>query len=129
MSSVKTYLNNTWLPTMDTLNKLAVEVKPKYFNGTEYVTSSVNQKVFLLSYADLFDNGDAREFTYTSKLSIFNKADDRICTNDSGDAVSWLLRSSKSNNYLDVITDKGYDGYGLNSIEYSVRPALWVTIS
>ena len=132
-SELRTYLNGNWLNDTNVLKEKAVQtdITTRVWNTDTFKTTQ--DKVFLLSEADLFgtyssgqSSPDARDYTYNSQVLVPN-VEMRKFTQVS---YCWL-RSPYSSNYIAAVTNAGDLTYGTMSQPYNnygVRPALWITM-
>ena len=132
-SELRTYLNGNWLNDTNILKEKAVQtdITTRVWNTDTFKTTQ--DKVFLLSEADLFgtyssgqSSPDARDYTYNSQVLVPN-IEMRKFTQVS---YCWL-RSPYSSNYIAAVTNSGDLTYGTMSQPYNnygVRPALWITM-
>ena len=125
---------NRWLKTKSTLNSKAYATTiytRQQVNSDDFVTSA-NQKVFLLSEADLFGTfrgGDAKpnDYTWGGKQLVSNESAVRSQLLSSS-ATTWLRSPSRVTGHVATLTAVGslskspYRGYG------GLRPALWITL-
>ena len=138
-STIQTYLNGTYLDGKTELNELvsATDIytaTPSNYNRDDMsasgYTKSENQKVFLLSEADVFGtaNGSAvasvaesYEYTTASKTQVASEI--------SNNGVYYWLRSPyKTNENVAIVTTDGDLGSTWCKMDRGVRPALWVNL-
>ena len=126
---------NTWLDSQSTLKELAQEytiyTRARY-NSRDFVTS-VNQKVFLLSEADLFGtfSGNAaqpNDYTYngTRLVAADNPVRSVLLSNN---ANCWLRSPSITTGIVAHVTTSGTLFNSLYNNSFGLRPALWIDLS
>ena len=130
-SELRTYLNNDWLDGKATLKEKAVQtdITTRILNTDTFNTTQ--DKVFLLSEADLFGTHsggqnptDSRDYTYNNQsLALYQS-----------------MKNSGNSNYLrspvktpdiavGVVSADGKQTWSLaNDDSYGIRPALWITM-
>lgn len=132
---------NGWLETKSTLNSKAYATTiytRQQVNSDDFVTSA-NQKVFLLSEADLFGTfrgGDAKpnDYTWGGKQLVSNESAVRSQLLSSS-ATTWLRSPHSNTNYVATLTTGGslssspYGSInGSPNVFNGLRPALWITL-
>ncbi|MBM6897886.1 hypothetical protein H9X86_11080 [Pseudoflavonifractor capillosus] len=125
----------TWLESQSTLKTLAQEytIYTRKSGSFEDFITSANQKVFLLSEADLFGTQDSKaplpnDYTYAGKQLV--TADNPMRTQLLSSEADYWLRSPHGGagcvSYINANETLGYS----NSYTYGdLRPALWITLS
>ena len=128
-SSVRTWLNGTWLNNQTTLKNNAINTTIKtrsQYNSSSFTTTT--DKVFLLSEADVFgtfNGGTAQADDYTYNGAQLQKAYD----NRNIGQYYWL-RSPRSNaNGVASVYYSGNSYHNHFTGTRCVRPALWVPSS
>lgn len=131
-SSIRSYLNSTFLNLIDSDIKSAVKtVKIPYTDGVSSTgsvasgESGLSAQAFLLSYTEVGFSGSSSANVEGAVLSYFNgtAASDRIGFLD-GTATEWWLRSPYSNGYVWYVNDSGQSGAAHVSFARGIRPAL-----
>ena len=134
-SEMQTYLNGDWL---NGKTNISAHVHPvtlttrNEWNVDTFETSE-DQKVFLLSEADLFgtQNGQtavAKDYTL-GKVGVIVPENMRVAQ-DNGQNWLWWLRSPRSyaNNVASVYSGGNAYGNYYNVTNIGVRPALWINL-
>lgn len=134
-SEMQTYLNGDWL---NGKTNISAHVHPvtlttrNEWNVDTFETSE-DQKVFLLSEADLFgtQNGQtavAKDYTL-GKVGVIVPENMRVAQ-DNGQNWFWWLRSPRGGTagVANVSFGGTADGYGYGSTSIGVRPALWINL-
>ena len=134
-SEMQTYLNGDWL---NGKTNISAHVHPvtlttrNEWNVDTFETSE-DQKVFLLSEADLFgtQNGQtavAKDYTL-GKVGVIVPENMRVAQ-DNGQNWLWWLRSPRySTNVVAVVSSNGNAiNYSFSSTSIGVRPALWINL-
>lgn len=132
-SEMRTYLNGTWLNNHATLKTAAVTTTLHTIQEyTSTATDETQDKVFLLSEADVFGTNNGRSVTNTN-LYTYNGAKltapgGSWSAKYNGSAHWWWLRSPRSSaGYLaDVYGIGDAANYHFSTTTGGVRPALWV---
>ena len=128
-SLLRTYLNETWLESTTVMKEKAIETEittRSQYDATDWITTK--DKVFLLSEADVFgtfnrtETTDARDYTYGNEALVPDL--DMIKS-----TPSWLRSPHTDTKYVAGVnsTSTGV-GYGTVTLNYGVRPALWVSL-
>ena len=141
-SKVRTWLNETYLNSLDTLKDCVLETDIKTrreFNVTgesddDWITTT--DKVFLLSEADLcgkFNNtttSDERDYTYGTSTLVPN-SEMRKDTSGTVRASYYWLRSPRTfkNHVSHWRTDDMGGNYNYDYPSNGVRPAMWIDLS
>lgn len=129
-SELRTYLNGDWLDGKATLKEKAVQtdITTRVFGTDDFKTTQ--DKVFLLSEADLFgtySNGqsspNAKDYTYNSQVLVPN-IEMRKFTQVS---YCWL-RSPYSSSDVALVGSNGTLGIDYPDNTLGVRPALWINL-
>ena len=130
-SELRTYLNSTWLDKQATLKEKAVQtdITTRVFGTDTFNTTQ--DKVFLLSEADLFGthsgnkpSPDARDYTYNNQVLVPNIEMRKFTGTNYA-----CLRSPYSSTYMAVVrSSNGTLFYGFPYTANGVRPALWITM-
>ena len=126
---MRTYLNETWLESTTVMKEKAIETEittRSQYDATDWITTK--DKVFLLSEADVFgtfnrtETTDARDYTYGNEALVPDL--DMIKS-----TPSWLRSPHTDTKYVAGVnsTSTGV-GYGTVTLNYGVRPALWVSL-
>ena len=129
-STIRTTLNGTWLESTTVLKEKAVETEittRSAYNATDWITTQ--DKVFLLSEADLFGTFNKTETSYAQDYTY----GDEIIVPDvnmiKSTSVYWLRSpryySAGNPGVADVGTAGTVSSSTYNS-SHGVRPALWV---
>lgn len=126
---LRTYLNGEWLNSTTLLKEKAVQTDiTTRVQGTDDFNTT-QDKVFLLSEADLFgtySNGqsspDARDYTYNSQVLVPNI--EMVISNN-----AFWLRSPYSSTHVMMVSGSGSLARSLPSDRGQVRPAMWVTLA
>ncbi len=134
-SEMQTYLNGDWL---NGKTNISAHVHPvtlttrKEWNVDTFETSE-DQKVFLLSEADLFgtQNGQtavAKDYTL-GKVGVIVPENMRIAQ-DNGQNCYWWLRSPRGNSSVVAVVNStgSANGYSYFTTTFGVRPALWINL-
>ena len=124
---------NRWLKNKSTLNSKAYATTiytRQQVNSDDFVTSA-NQKVFLLSEADLFgtfSGGDAKpnDYTWGGKQLVSNESAVRSQLLSSS-ATTWLRSPRSATTGVATLTAAGSLGPH-HGVYYGLRPALWITL-
>ena len=132
---LRTYLNDTWLPSKPTLNQYAVEttIYTREHNSSSSVYAETQDKVTLLTEADVFGTwagsaAEAKQYTL-GKEGIIVPEEMRIAQYD-GTADSYWLRSIQNNsvgNTAGSVTATGTLSNTVYDASIGIRPVLWVT--
>lgn len=125
---------NSWLKTKSTLNSKAYATTiytRQQVNSDDFVTSA-NQKVFLLSEADLFgtfSGGDAKpnDYTWGGKQLVSNESAVRSQLLSSS-AITFLRSPNFSARGVAGLLADGSLSYCYYDYSYGLRPALWITL-
>jgi len=140
-SSLRTYLNGTWLNGKATLKQYAqatsIQVRSSG-NSTSY-NAATSDKVFLLSEADVFGtenygrmSGNDIKKAYTPGVTSALKAPGGSWAATGGSYNIWWLRSPSVNTSggqrVAYVYADGTVNYGNALYTNGVRPALWVKI-
>lgn len=127
---------NTWLSSKVTLNSLAqpYTIYTRAQVGSEDFVTSSNQKVFLLSEADLFGTFNSaaakpNDYTFNGKQLVSNATavGKEILTG--GATASWLRSPGRSATSLASVTATGTLSFYSYSSSYGLRPALWINLN
>lgn len=142
-SSIRTYLNNTWLPTMPTLSRAAVETTIYTRENASYGDYKSSQdKAFLLSHADLtgkvgsFSPGclyDASDMDYTYNNAQLTSNTEILGFDKIGSIEKyWLRNEGEGGSVVYVLSSGSWGGTteysNANNMPVGVRPAMWVTL-
>lgn len=127
---------NTWLDSQSTLKELAQEhtiYTRAQYNSQDFVTSA-NQKVFLLSEADLFGTFNGRaaqpnDYTYNGTRLV--AADNPVrSVLLSSNANCWLRSPGSRTSYVAALAAGGsLSSSRYNSGGIGLRPALWINLA
>ena len=126
---------NTWLDSQSTLKDLAQEYTiytRAQINSQNFVTSA-NQKVFLLSEADLFGTFNVsaalpNDYTYNGTRLV--AADNPVrSVLLSSNANNWLRSPCDLTSLVGCVTTAGTLSAYSYTLSYGLRPALWITLS
>ena len=127
-SGLRTYLNGDWLDGKATLQEKAVQtdITTRIFRTDTFNTTQ--DKVFLLSEADLFGTHsygqtptDSKDYTYNGQVLVPNIEMRKSST------TCWL-RSPYSSTFVNVVYDDGTLSINNSYSTNGVRPALWITM-
>lgn len=127
---------NTWLGNQATLNSLAQPYTiytREQFNSENFVTSS-NQKVFLLSEADLFGTFNSaaakpNDYTFNGKQLVSNATDAGKEILTGGATASWLRSPRGRTLTVASVTATGTLTHYSYSSSSGLRPALWINLN
>ena len=129
-SEQRTYLNGDWLDGKATLKEKAVQtdITTRVYGTDTFNTTQ--DKVFLLSEADLFGTHsygqtptDSRDYTYKKQVLVPN-IEMRKFTQGS---YVWL-RSPCGSTCVNLVNYDGTLSSGGSTNVYSIRPALWIKL-
>ena len=132
-SELRTYLNGNWLNDTNVLKEKAVltTITTRVEDNEEWNTTE--DKVFLLSEADLYNTygcryspPDPKDYTYGDAQLVTNN-EMKKC----GDSGYTWLRTTSYDQYVILIYNKsGELSYvkNPNTSNYDVRPAMWITM-
>ena len=126
-NKMRTYLNGVWLSDKALLREKVVstDITTRIYGTDEFVTTQ--DKVFLLSEADIFDSHsggktptDSRDYTYNGK---------KIVSNTLASYENWL-RSQYDEQFLPVWTSVGSLSYAKphGNSGVGMRPAMWIEL-
>lgn len=126
---------NTWLDSQSTLKDLAQEhtIYTRNPESSKDFIISADQKVFLLSEADLFGTFNVsaalpNDYTYNGTRLV--AADNPVrSVLLSSNANNWLRSPSNKTNGVGYVTATGTLSSSRYSFSYGLRPALWITLS
>lgn len=127
----RTYLNKDWLNTTNVVKTKALQknITTRKFGQSQWDTTQ--DKVFLLSEADLFGTyqggqptSDGRDYTYGNKAFVSN-AVARFTVYDYN-AYTYLRSPYSSAGNTSAITTGGSLSWGNTSWPYVIRPAIWI---
>ena len=130
MERQRTYLNGDWLDGKATLKEKAVQtdITTRVYGTDTFNTTQ--DKVFLLSEADLFGTHsygqtptDSRDYTYKKQVLVPN-IEMRKFTQGS---YVWL-RSPCGSTCVNLVNYDGTLSSGGSTNVYSIRPALWIKL-
>ena len=127
-STLRTYLNGEWLESTTLLKEKAVQtdITTRIWNTSDFDTTQ--DKVFLLSEADLFgtynygkEDTDSKDYTYNGQVIVPN-----IEIRSSNDTV-WL-RSPAGATLAAMCGGTGTINSNNVAHDHGVRPALWIKL-
>lgn len=134
-SEMQTYLNGDWL---NGKTNISAHVHPvtlttrNEWNVDTFETSE-DQKVFLLSEADLFgtQNGQtavAKDYTL-GKVGVIVPENMRVAQDNGQNWLWWLRSPRRGTNIVAYVYSSGIAYYGsYNNANVGVRPALWINL-
>lgn len=134
-SAMRTRLNSTWLTSHSEVAAKAIEVPISTRLDRTTVESKTDDKVFLLSEADMYgtsnDGEDTSpqswEYTYNgAKLAYFTTDNEKAAAG----GTYWLRSPGRSASYVAVVgTDGTREGVFYNNPRGGVRPAFWYNLA
>lgn len=131
-SSIQSYLHDTVLPTLPTMQARAAATPLHTYNGDSARVESTDY-IFLLSQADLLGQtylgtAQAQDYTYAEKATIV--VPDVEMRKPTDTQNSWLRNAYSNSGSGNVIqlSSSGSRAYGNPTTSACIRPALWVSL-